>query len=263
MQDNEGELSVSNGWGSSDFGPDWAEAARCGHEPEPPGNRLTIIGGGIQAMGTRVEVLFGRVKNTMDVLASNGAANRASVRCRGQIGQCGMRCSSRDARYGRGAAGPACAADGVTEAQYMSYLHGIQEVCNTAEAACNQQPDLEGELQDAFESMMLHCGDLAGSVSWSYLASAIGVDCACAMHKDAQDCSMAMMISAGKKAAQLALPEYETVLVLNPGDILCFYPQRMYHGLINSPIYRPKKPEVVVISLYNNEQQFKKWAEEE
>ena len=74
------------------------------------------------------------------------------------------------------------------------------------------------------------------------------------------DCSPAIFVSCGTVPGEIVLPEYEVVVVLQPGDLMTFWPQSMYHGLSNNPCFCPQKPGVVLMSMYNNAAQFAKWS---
>lgn len=246
--------------GNSDFTP-----GRCATSDE---RRFELCGRAMQSMGNNMSHVAGVARNTAcrpggrgPIVSSNAASNRRGVGCRGHIGTPGIRRQTRDARYDRAAAGPACAADDVSEEEMLSYWHGMQHTCNEAEDAVRQWRTQD--VDDARAQMLHHIGDRAGTMAYAFLSAAVGTDASCAIHIDAKDSSIGVMISAGYKAAELALPEYEAVVHLEPGDVFSFRPQQIYHGAINHRSRRPSEPEQILISMYNNKDQLAAFLEHE
>ena len=89
---------------------------------------------------------------------------------------------------------------------------------------------------EEFAGMKLFMGeycDYAGTISYYYPSFALGIDCQAAMYKDHTDCCLATW--AALQPVWMALPEYEVVLILNPGDVLTFNSSETWHAMIRPP----------------------------
>jgi hypothetical protein len=202
---------------------------------------------------------YATVASSPSMMASEQARNRQRVKCRGDIRQPGLRVCNYDAgKHGRPALGPAMPKEGVTPAKFRGYLQRVQNISNLAcSFAMLWAPDELSAARALCEELSRNHG---GTISFFYLMAAIGCDASCAVHVDDEDATIATMVATSY--CEMAFPEYEVVVEMQAGDILTFWPQEIYHGLINNPVGRShpvgRDDVATLVSLYFNQGQIDK-----
>lgn len=117
--------------------------------------------------------------------------------------------------------------DGVTEEQLMHYMNRMQPFMNAAVAAV--YPDYQTEMDRNVDKINELWGR-SKAACFAFLTVSIGLQYGAGMHRDKSDTGVAVWGISG--TVDLCLPEFETVVRLQDGDVFVFDARKYWHGCV-------------------------------